>query len=99
MIAVVDDDESVRNAVLRLLQAPGVSLRVPSLPASNSSSLGPPIDLVYLGPADARSGNDLQRALRAGARIPIIIATARDCSCGVREERDTRSFASLFEFR
>src|SRR5580700_6818144 len=88
MIAVVDDEESVRNAIVRLIQAAGHPARcfasggdfLRSWVADRPECLL--LDLQMPG----LSGTDVQRALlRAGARIPTIIITAQD-SPGAREE-------------
>jgi FixJ family two-component response regulator len=88
MIAVVDDEESVRKAVVRLLRAAGHPAR----------SFGSAADFLKNWHADrpecllldlqmpGLSGADVQRALnREGAHIPTIIITAHD-SPGAREE-------------
>jgi FixJ family two-component response regulator len=88
MIAVVDDEESVRKAIVRLLQAAGHAARgfasgddfLRSWMADRPECLL--LDLQMPG----SSGADVQRALiHAGARIPTIIITAQD-SPGAREE-------------
>ena len=87
MIAVVDDEESVRKALVRLLQAAGYPARgygsgrefLESWPADRPDCLL--LDLQMSG----LSGTDVQRALNcAGAHIPVIIITAHD-SPGARE--------------
>lgn len=81
MIAVVDDDEPVRNAVVRLLRAAGFSSRGY---ASGQELLEawltePPNCLVLDLQLPGVSGIEVQRRLRmAGARAPTIIMTASD---------------------
>ncbi|MGO9987347.1 MAG: response regulator transcription factor [Steroidobacteraceae bacterium] len=88
MIAVVDDEESVRRAVVRLLHAAGYAARGFSsgdefMKAWQSDT--PQCVLLDLQ-MPGLSGTDVLRALkRAGARFPVIIITAHDAS-GVREE-------------
>lgn len=88
MIAVVDDEESVRNAVVRLLQAVGYTARgfasgqrfLQSWDNDKTDCLMLDLQMPEL------SGLDVQRALkRAGAQIPVIILTAHD-SPRAREE-------------
>src|SRR5277367_4277805 len=88
MIAIVDDDKSVRKAVVRLLEAAGYS-------ACGYSSgqeflknwrIDSPDCLVLDLQMPNLPGADVQRALnRAGARFPVIIMTAHDSS-SAREE-------------
>lgn len=81
MIAVVDDDEPVRKAVVRLLRAAGFSTRGF---ASGQELLEawreePPSCLVLDLQLPGVSGLEVQRRLRlAGARAPTIIMTASD---------------------
>ncbi len=88
MIAVVDDEESVRKAVVRLLQAAGYAARGYSsgdefMKAWHRDT--PECVLLDLQ-MPGQSGTDVQRALkRAGARFPVIIITAHDAP-SVREE-------------
>jgi FixJ family two-component response regulator len=88
MIAVVDDEESVRKAVVRLLQAAGHTARGF---ATGSDFLqhwldDPPECLLLDLQMPGLSGADVLRALnRSGAHIPTIIVTAHD-SPGAREE-------------
>ncbi len=88
VIAVVDDEESVRKAVIRLLQAAGH-------PACSFAS-GPdflrawhfdrPDCLLLDLQMPDLSGTEVQKALKeAGAQFPVIIITAHD-SPSVREE-------------
>jgi FixJ family two-component response regulator len=88
VIAVVDDEESVRRAVVRLLQAAGYTARAY---ASGSEFLDTwridrPDCLVMDLRMPGLGGADVQRALnRAGADFPVVIMTAHD-SPGAREE-------------
>ncbi len=88
MIAVVDDEESVRKAMVRLLQAAGHSARGF---ASGSDFLQHWLDdrpecLLLDLQMPGISGTEVLRALnRLGAHIPTIIVTAHD-SPGAREE-------------
>ncbi len=88
MIAVVDDEEAVRNAVIRLLHASGHPARAF---ASGSEFLRSwhaekPDCLMLDLQMPGLSGVDVQRALnREGASIPVIIITAHD-SPSAREE-------------
>ncbi len=88
MIAVVDDEESVRKALVRLLQAAGHPARgfasgqefLESWPDNRPDCVM--LDLQMPG----LSGIDVQRALnRAGEHVPVVVMTAHD-SRGVREE-------------
>src|SRR5208282_664935 len=88
MIAVVDDEESVRKGIVRLLQAAGHCARgfasgnefLQNWPDNRPDCLL--LDLHLPGLA----GVDVQRALtRAGAHVPVIIITAQD-SPASREE-------------
>jgi FixJ family two-component response regulator len=88
MIAVVDDEESVRRAVVRLLQAAGHPAR--GFASGNEFLqhwLTERPDCLLLDlQMPGLSGADVLRALnRAGAHIPTIIVTAHD-SPGAREE-------------
>lgn len=88
MIAIVDDDESVRKAVIRLLEAAGHSAR--GYTSADEFLENWRVDrhdclLLDLQMPNLR-GADLQRALnRAGANFPVIIITALD-SPGARAE-------------
>ena len=81
MIAIVDDEDSIRKALIRLLQAAGFAARAF---ASGSEFLDSwhfdrPDCLVLDLQMPEMSGRDVQQALRtAGARFPIIIITAHD---------------------
>ncbi len=88
MIAVVDDEESVRKALVRLLLAAGYAAR--GFSSGDEFMMAWPSDPPGCVLLDLQmpglSGTDVQRALkRAGARFPLIIITAHDSS-GVREE-------------
>lgn len=88
MIAVVDDEESVRKAVVRVLQAAGYPARAF---ASGSEFLEAwhfhrPDCLVLDLQMPGLSGTEVQQALRmAGTRFPIVIITAHD-SPSLRED-------------
>ncbi len=88
MIAVVDDEESVRKAVVRLLQSAGHAAQGF---ASGSEFLqcwpGDKPDCLMLDlQMPGLSGTEVQRALnRAGAHLPVIVMTANDAP-GAREE-------------
>ena len=88
MIAVVDDEESVRKAVVRLLRSAGH--RAQGF-ASGSEFLrcwpGDKPDCLMLDlQMPGLSGTEVQRALnRAGAHLPVIVMTANDAP-GAREE-------------
>ena len=88
LIAVVDDEESVRKAVVRLLQSAGHSAQGF---ASGSEFLqswpGDKPDCIMLDlQMPGLSGTEVQRALnRAGAHLPVIVLTANDAP-GAREE-------------
>jgi FixJ family two-component response regulator len=88
VIAVVDDEESVRKAVVRVLRASGF--------AACGFSSGPdfltswqfdrPDCLVLDLQMPAFSGVEVQQALKMeGAQFPIVIITARD-TVGLREQ-------------
>jgi FixJ family two-component response regulator len=88
VIAVVDDEESVRNAIVRLLRSAGFAARGF---ASGEEFLRswhfdrPDCLLLDLQMPDL-SGTEVQQALNeAGAKFPIIIITAHD-KPSVREE-------------
>lgn len=88
MIAVVDDEESVRKAVVRLLLAAGFSAR--GFASGNDFLQNWPVNrpecLVLDLQMPGLSGIEVQRALnRSGAHVPVIIITALD-SPGLREE-------------
>ena len=88
MIAVVDDEESVRKAVVRLLQAAGHTAR--GYASGHEFLRNWPVDIPDCLVLDLQMpslpGVDVQRALnRAGAHFPVIIMTAHD-SPRAREE-------------
>jgi FixJ family two-component response regulator len=88
VIAIVDDDESVRNAVVRLLQAVGYSARgyTSGQEFLENWRIDRPDCLVLDLQMPSPSGADVQRALNhAGARFPVIIVTAHESS-DTREE-------------
>ncbi len=88
MIAVIDDEESVRKAVVRLLQSAGHKAQgFASGSEFLNSALGDKLDCLMLDlQMPGLSGTEVQRALnRAGARLPIIVMTANDAP-GAREE-------------
>jgi FixJ family two-component response regulator len=81
VIAVVDDEESVGKALVRLLEAMGYTARaftsaadfLRDLPANRPDCLLLDLQMGRL------SGTDVQRALnRAGEDIPVLILTAYD---------------------
>ncbi len=88
MIAVVDDDESVRKALLRLLDAAGFASRGFGSGREFLQSwraISPECLILDLQIPDI-SGTEVHSALKLeGARIPVIIITARDAP-GAREE-------------
>jgi FixJ family two-component response regulator len=88
VIAVVDDEESVRKAIVRLLQAAGYIAR--GFGSGNeflaSRHFDPPDCLVLDLQMPGFSGMDVQRALnRAGEDLPIVIITAHHAP-SLREE-------------
>jgi len=88
VIAVVDDEESVRKAVVRLLRSAG---HIAQGFASGSEFLQSwlvlkPDCLMLDLQMPGLSGTEVQRALnRAGAHLPVIVMTANDAP-GTREE-------------
>jgi FixJ family two-component response regulator len=81
MIAVVDDEEIVRKALVRLLQAAGYDARAFSSGADLLLSLPTyePDCLVLDLQMPGLSGSDVQRALnRAGVNVPVVVITAHD---------------------
>jgi FixJ family two-component response regulator len=88
MIAVVDDEESVRKAVVRLLQVAGYTARgfvsgydfLQNWPENRPDCLLLDLQMFDL------SGTEVQKALnRSGAPFPVIIITAKDVP-DVREQ-------------
>jgi FixJ family two-component response regulator len=88
VIAVVDDEESVRNALVRVLHAAGLAARgfASGDEFLTSWHFDRP-DCLLLGlQMPGFSGTEVQQALQlAGAHFPIIIITAHDAP-NVREE-------------
>src|SRR5450631_1347546 len=81
MIAVVDDEEAVRKAMVRLLQAAGHAARAfASGTEFLDSCLADKPDCLMLDlQMPGLSGADVLRALNhAGARFPIVMITAHD---------------------
>ncbi len=81
MIAVVDDEESVRKAVVRVLKASGFVARafVSGADFLASWHFDRPDCLVLDWQMPGLSGTEIQQALKlAGAHFPIIIITAHD---------------------
>ncbi|HLN49800.1 MAG TPA: response regulator [Steroidobacteraceae bacterium] len=88
MIAVVDDEDSVRKAVLRVLRAAGFCARGFATGAEflNSWHFDRPDCLVLDLQMPGLSGIEVQKSLiSAGAQFPIVIITAYDAP-SVREE-------------
>ncbi len=88
MIAVIDDEESVRKALVRVLQAAGFAARAFASGAEflNSWHFDRPDCLVLDLQMPGLSGMEVQQSLRmAGASFPIVIITAHD-SPSLREE-------------
>jgi FixJ family two-component response regulator len=88
MVHVVDDDESMRVALVRLLEAAGFHAR--GYASAGDFLLDPPADLPGCLLLDVRlpgpSGLDLQAALqRAGITLPVIFLTGfADVASGIR---------------
>src|SRR5512134_3563564 len=88
VIHLVDDDESLRSALQRLLSAAGY--RVRTYASAGDFLLEPPVDAPGCLLLDLRmpgpSGLDLQEALkRHGVRLPVIFLTGHgDLPTGVR---------------
>jgi FixJ family two-component response regulator len=81
MIAVVDDEASVRKALVRLLKAAGYVARSFSSGADLLQSLSTcePDCLVLDLQMPGLNGTDVQRALnRAGVNVPVVVMTAHD---------------------
>jgi FixJ family two-component response regulator len=88
VIAIVDDEESVRKAVVRVLQAAGFAARGYSSGGEflKSWHFDRPDCLILDLQMPGLSGVEVQRSLlAAGARFPIVIITAHD-SPNLREE-------------
>ena len=88
MIAVVDDEASVRKAVVRVLQAAGFAARAFASGEEflESWHFDRPDCLILDLQMPGLSGTEVQQSLRmAGATFPIVIITARD-SPSLREE-------------
>lgn len=88
VIAVVDDEESVRKALLRVLRAAGFAARgfVSAKEFLASWQFDRPDCLVLDLQMPDISCQEVQQALKvAGARFPIVIVTAHDAS-SVRDE-------------
>ena len=89
MVAVLDDDESVRKALVRVLEAAGHTARGFSSGQDflKSWSFDPPDCLVLDLQMPGLSGVEVQQALnQAGAKFPVIIITAHDAADVGREE-------------
>jgi FixJ family two-component response regulator len=88
MIAVVDDEESVRRAVVRVLQAAGFPARASGSGTEFLASwhFDRPDCLILDLQMPGLSGMEVLESLRmAGANFPIVIITAHD-SPSLREE-------------
>jgi FixJ family two-component response regulator len=88
MIAVVDDEESVRKAVVRVLQAAGFTARAfgSGTELLESWHFDRPDCLVLDLQMPGLSGVEAHQSLkRAGASFPVVIITAHD-SPSLREE-------------
>jgi len=88
VIAVVDDEESVRKAVVRVLRAAGFAARAFASGTEflESWHFDRPDCLILDLLMPGLSGTEVQQSLRmAGATFPIVIITARD-SPSLREE-------------
>lgn len=96
MIAVVDDEESVRRAVLRVLRAAGFCARGFASGAEflNSWHFDRPDCLVLDLQMPGISGVEVQKSLvSAGAQFPVVIITAHDTP-SLREECIRRGAAA-----
>jgi FixJ family two-component response regulator len=81
VIAVLDDEESVRRAVVRVLQASGFAARgfASGVEFLKSWHFDRPDCLVLDLQMPGFSGTEVQQALKsAGAHFPIVIITAHD---------------------
>jgi FixJ family two-component response regulator len=81
-VAVVDDDESVRKALQRLLRASGLEVDIFASAQDFLASLPQaalPDCLVLDLQMPGTSGLDLQRQLvRAGPQVPVVVITGHD---------------------
>jgi FixJ family two-component response regulator len=96
MVAVIEDDESARNALGRLLQVGGFE---PALFDSAETFIASPDDgwlcLVVDVQLTGMSGIDLQRRLRGeGSQVPIVVITANRAD--VVRERAQRAGCAAF---
>jgi len=87
LVAVVDDDESIRESLRGLIRS--IGLRVETFPSaeafSRSADLGKTDCLILDVRMPGMSGLELQSELAAGAHdIPIIFITAHGSDEGVR---------------
>jgi len=81
LIAIVDDEESVRKALSRLLRAAGFSVETFSSGAEflRAVEIRPPQCVVLDLRMPHVSGFDVQRALKqANANVPVVIITGDD---------------------
>ena len=89
VVAVLDDDELVRTALVRLLDAAGHTARSFSSGQDFLAAwhFDPPDCLVLDLQMPGLSGLEVQQALnKAGAKFPVIIITAHDAAGVGREE-------------
>jgi FixJ family two-component response regulator len=82
-VAVVDDDQSVRKALQRLLRASGLGAETfasaQEFLASLSQGTTPPDCVVLDLQMPGTSGLDLQRQMvRSGLQLPIVVITGHD---------------------
>jgi FixJ family two-component response regulator len=88
VIAVVDDEESVRKAVVRLLQAAGHIARAyaSGLEFLEYGLVNPPDCLLLDLRMPGLSGTDVQMALnRAKQHIPVVVMSAHDSTVAAEE--------------
>jgi FixJ family two-component response regulator len=98
MIAVVDDEESVRSAVVRLLRSAGLSARgfASGEEFLDSWHFDRPEFLLLDLQMPGLSGTEVQQALNlAGAKFPVIIITAHDAPTVREESMRLGAFACL----